>query len=285
MKKLSSIFLLIILSAFYISCSPLADTDGDLLFGTNNIATGGTGSTGGTTTTTGSVIKKFSVNNSSSSAPLTVSYLYTNNKISSVNYSDDQLFTISYNQELVSKIVFTGNVGGISTKTTYDLIYNGNLLTEINEVQEVGGGSIQAKSVVTYTNGKVSKVRKSMLDDDTPPNEITYMMADFEYNANNISKFTTTTGSNLFPIPPSISSISYSDYDSKKNPFNLLPKEFNIATLLTANASLGVNGLSENNFRKITSGSETATYTYIYNKDNYPVSAKANSETSTYEYY
>lgn len=284
MKRLFSAILPVIISLFYISCSSLTDTDGDLLLGIKNpkpVTGGGSSSTGA-----GTVLKSIS-STDSNGQPLTVNYTYTANKLSGVSYLGHQNFDIKYEGNRISQIVCnTNNITTTSSTTTYNLIYNGNQLTTVNEAQSLTPGYVQKSiSTITYSGGKLSKIRRATINDDTPPVELLYITYDLQYIGNNLSKVTTTKGDSSGVIPPVIQVINYSNFDANKNPFNTLPLEFNVATLNTLNTSFGLFGLNANNTGKVIAGADSANYIYTYNKAGFPLTATSGGETITYTYY
>ncbi|SEF96060.1 hypothetical protein SAMN05421847_1138 [Halpernia humi] len=279
MKKLISFFTLFAVLFVYNSCSPNADRDGDLLFGVQ------TPVDSGTTNPSGTIIKKVTTKDQNG-VPSIISYTYTSNQLTSVSFGGIQNFDLTYTNGKITKIASTTNIGSITSVTNYKLNYTGNQLTSVDESQDIGTGVTQnSTSVISYINGKVSKIRRGNFDFQTPPQEQSYSSYDFTWNGNNLSTVTNTSAIVAVPVPPTSQTFTYSSYDSKKNPFNTLPIEFNIATIFSFNASLALQGFSANNPTKITSGTDSGTFTYTYNSDGFPTSVTENGQTSTYEYY
>lgn len=283
MRRIVSAFLLAIISVFYISCAPLTDTDGDLLLGVKipKPTNGG----GSTSTSSGTVIKSVS-SIDANGRPLTIDYTYTANKLSGVSYNGLQNFDIKYTGNSIVQIIYNTNSSSTSYATTYDLVYSGNQLTTVNEAQNLAPGFVQKSiSTISYSGGKISKIRRASFNDDNPPVEVLYVSYDLQYVGNNVSKVTTTTGDSAGVNAPVIKVFTYSNFDSNKNPFSTLPIEFNISTLNTLNTSFGLFGLSANNTGKLVAETNAAIYVYTYNKDGFPISATSGGETVTYSYY
>jgi hypothetical protein len=240
---------------------------------------------GGTSNSSGTIIKKVTTIDQNG-APLDIGYGYTGSQLTSVSFGGTQNFNLIYTNGNITKIVSTLKLSGLNSITNYDLVYTGNQLTSINESQDLGTGVTQnSTSVITYANGKVSKIRRATFDAQMPPQEQSFISYDLTWNGNNLSSVTNTSGVVGIPVPPTPQTFTYTTFDSKKNPFNALPLEFNIATIFTLNTSLALQGFSANNPTTISSGTGSGNLTYTYNADGFPTSVTESGQTSTYEYY
>ena len=262
---LSFIFSLVIL----FSCEPGRDENGDLLFGVippNQKA----------------VLKKISTHlkdeDSGEWKNSTINYDYTDKKMVSYIEGSGESTIVTYNSdnkisELSSKgktVVFeyvddkvykiTTTIPGVSTmNTTYK--YTGKQL-----IQSV---SIQEASLAVPTKR--------------------YVERSYEYSGLNISKAVIKNGvysaDGILQMNPLAKTSTFS-YDAKKSPYQLLPTEFTI--YLAGFAPHGAALLSANNFIKMSTAGGTTptstTYTYLYDKANYPLEMKAGEEFITYEY-
>lgn len=308
MKKIFSVLLLVIISVCYISCSPIGDTDGDLLIGVkNNGGSGGTGSGGGTggSTNTGKVLSKVTTKDDNGN-DLFINYLYSNKQLTGITTSDNSLkYTISYSGNTINKIVRVVSDSGQSITYIYDLVYKNSVLTSINEVDDFGGG-FQNTGTIIYnydSSGKISHANQKIYTDNAGTN-ILFSNLDFTttYSGNNMSSYilkavigdgSATSGSSS--ITAELNSFSY---DNKINPYSTLPKIFNIADIV----GLGPNGLSSNNFTKATATTttsllippsttpitstttQTSTSTYTYDSAGYAITQTTSGDTVKFEY-
>jgi YD repeat-containing protein len=286
MKKLLSFFTLLAVFFVYNSCTPNADDDGDLLLGFNN-----TGSSGGTS----GVNKTLKAITSTDDTGETVTYNYNYNagQLTSVRTSDNSVsYDLFYENKNINKITVVRNDSTITT-TNFTITYtNGNFAGATGIATDNTGASYTNNVTAAYTNNKISKIRSELSakdpSDPTVTHDLTSLQSDITYTGNNVSTWTLTTSFPPTPpisIPPIIINTTFSDYDTKINPFGTLPKVFNIISTLYGTEGNGVTGLSVNNFRKIAvvtnADTQSATYVYTYDADDYPTKAVASNNLST----
>ena len=188
--------------------------------------------------------------------------------------------------------------GAITTTTKFTISYNNGKFVEANGTgTENTGNKFTNKITPTYTNNKISKIVSKMVGIDSADPTILYdlftLTSDITYTGNNISTWKFSTAFPLTPpisIPPIVFDTTLSDYDTKTNPFNTLPEVYNIISSLYGFDAAAVIGFSANNYRKITvstqGDTQSATYIYTYDADNYPVKGVASNNlgTLTFEY-
>ncbi|SFI24856.1 hypothetical protein [Halpernia frigidisoli] len=287
MRKIYSFFLLVLISAFSLSCSSLVDYDGDLLLGVNqNGGSGGNGGSGsgGGSSMTGKVLVKMTshtLNDAGQFEDATVTFNYVNNRF--VSYTDEagNGLNIEYNSSnKISRISAPGAVNSVFT-------YNGNVLSKVTsditgfgnlETSYTFNGANLAKTVIISTVSLFSVSIKSYLEDN------------YETTANNITKDVTkiglydpTTGDLI--ISPDAATSSYG-YDAKFAPFSLLPKEFSLYFSSLSPQTGYINSLNNPVNQTVTdqaNGTATATITYEYDTDNY--ATKASSSDGEYYIY
>jgi len=293
MKKIPAILTLILSLVFLFSCEPSRDENGDFLFGVNQ---GGSGSGGGTT-----VIKKLkSVTSKDDTGEIiTYNYSYLAGKLVSVTTSDNSIsYSLFYENNLINKMDIVEDDGSITTTTKFTVTYNNGKFIEANGAgSENTGNKFTNKITPTYTNNKISKIISKMVGIDTADPTVLYDMftvtSDITYTGNNIATWKFSTAFPLTPpisLPPIVINTTLSDYDTKTNPFNTLPEVYNIISSLYGFDTAAVTGFSANNYRKITvstqGDTQSATYIYTYDADNYPVKGVASNNlgTLTFEY-
>ena len=291
MKNVLNIFTFIFSAVILFSCEPRTDDNGDYLVGLNQTNSGS--GTGGTT----SVIKKIKsvTYDDPNAGTVTMNYTYVAGNLVSVRTSDNSIsYDLIYENNIITKINVVEESSN-TTKTNFTITYNYN--TGIF-VQATGLGSEESGTKFTNTitanfaNSKVSKVVSKLVGIDSVDPNITYDLAtkqnDLTYTGNNIAtwKLVGTVAPNPpIIIPPIIINATFSDYDNKVNPFNNLPQVFNIISSQFDEDKFGITCLSANNYKKINvvsnADNQTATYVYTYDADGYPTKAVASNDLGT----
>lgn len=280
MKKYLGYFLFIFSLLLVFSCEPNRDENGDFLFGVQNPNETGGGNGGGSTT--GRLLKKMinhSLDDNGEWEDGVITYNYEGNKL--ISYVDDSgeatLFTYNSNNK-ISKL------SGSAQNATFT--YSGDNLTKINTTV---AGIYSVNTDFTYEGAKLKKA-VSIQEISIPIPGKVYLETDYEYSGLNMVKATLKTGFYLpngeLEISPDVQTITF-QYDAKKNPYQLLPKEFFI--YLSGIAPQGAAFLSANNMTKVTQTiegvSEVTDYTYTYDSENYPTKMTGvDNEYTLYEY-
>ncbi len=286
MKKYIGHFLFIFSLLLVFSCEPNRAEDGDLLFGVQN--PGETGGNGGGTGVVKNLKSVTAIDDVGET--LTFNYIYQAGKLTSVTTSDNSVsYTLSYQNNLINHIKVVQDDGSLITTTDFAISYNNGKFVEAKGAgAESDGTTFNNTLTATYSNNKISKILSKMVGYDITDPTITYDMftlqSDITYTGNNIStwKFTTT-----FPLtppinfPPIILNATFSNYDTKINPFNTLPEAYNIISSLYGTDSTAVTGFSANNYGKLAIENQSATYIYTYDADGYPTKAVASNNLGT----
>ena len=118
-----------------------------------------------------------------------------------------------------------------------------------------------------------------------------YVQTIYEYQGENLIKATVKSGSISFTgeieLNPEAEQVLDFSYDSKKSPYRLLPKE--LVIWISGLGPQSASFLSANNVTKVTTvaggETDTQTFTYTYDSQDYPVELKGEEEEYTnYEY-
>lgn len=279
MKKILNIFAFFLSLIVIISCEPGRDENGDLLFGVNN-----TGETGGGTTNSRLLKKMVShaINEDTGEwEDSQIVYNYTGNRLVSYDDGSGELTNFTYNGN--NKI---SNLSSSSQNAVFT--YSGANLSKISST--VAGGMYTVNTDFTYTGSQLKKAI-SIQEFTFPIPSKVYIETDYEYNGLNMGKAFIKGGFYLpngeLEMNPEIQILTF-EYDNKKNPFQLLPKEFFI--YLSGIAPQGATYLSANNMTKytttiggITTDVQSATYTY--DSESYPIMMSNDlNETTKFEY-
>lgn len=283
MNKIVNIFVFIFAAFFVVSCESSRAENGDFLFGVENPG----GSSG--------VVKKLkSVTSDDGSGEIVIfNYIYASGKLAKV-WADDQSisYDLTYDGNSINKIKIVQDNGGSITTTNFDITYKNGQFSEAKGTGSEEGGSAFTNTITAnYTNKKISKLVSKMVGIDSEDPNTTYdlftVQSDIGYTGNNVStwKFSTSYPETT-PIPPIVINTRFSEYDTKKNPFNMLPETYNIISSLFGLENTAVTGFSANNYKKVSADTESATYTYTYDADGYPTKAVGSNGlgTLTFEY-
>lgn len=290
MKKIIGFVSFVFSFLILVCCEPGRAENGDLLFGLDEQG----GNNGGGTT---GVVKQLKsvTSKDETGETITYNYSYVLGKLVNVVASDHSVsYSLSYDNNTVSKIAIVQNDGSMVTTTDFTITYNNGKFVEAKGLgKENTGNSFTNTITATYVNNKISKILSKMVGIDISDPTVTYDMftlqSDIAYSGNNISTWKFST---VFPptppvtVPPIVISTALSDYDNKINPFHALPEAYHIICSLYGFDSHAVTGFSANNYRKIVVNGQSATYTYTYDTNGYPVNADAsdNLGTLTFQY-
>lgn len=290
MKNVLNIFAVIFSAFLLFSCEPSRDLNGDFLIGVNP-NTGGGGNGGGTTGIVKNLKSVTSIDGSGET--LIYNYTYASGKLIGVKASDNSVsYDLFYDNDILNKINVIQD-DGIITKTNFTITYNnGKFLKAVGLGSEDSGTTFTNTLDATYTNNKITKILSKLVGNDISDPNTTYdlftFQSDITYTGNNINtwKFSTTfPATPPISIPPLVINATFSDYDSYRNPFNNLPEAFNIISSLYGSDSTAVIGFSTNNYKKITvstdADTQSAVYTYTYDKDGYPTVGVASNNLGT----
>lgn len=277
MKKLFFPLLLIFSIFLIFSCDSKRDENGDLLFGVDDNPI--TDTETGTSRLLKKTIEHTFNDETNEWEDITTTYNYTNNKLTSVS-DGVTTSTIEYNSNNKISKVTTGS----EQVSVFE--YSGNNLSKITTTF-TGIGTIVGTFV--YNSGKLVKII-SIQDYSLPFPMKYYFEAENTFTGNNVTKTVVKPGIYLpngdLQMMPDENNIFDIKYDTKKNPFNLLPKEFFI--MFISIAPQGGAFLSANNPTEIktvnTAGTETQVSIYIYDNENYPIKMTSGEEFFIYEY-
>lgn len=266
------------------SCEPNRAENGDFLFGVQN--PGETGGNGGGNTTNKLLKKIFthSLNDDTGQYEDGItSFNYVGNKLVSVDDdSNGGQMKIEYNSSnKISKIFVEG-----ALTSTFE--YSGTTLSKITT--SITGIS-NSVTKYTFVNGNMTEsVTTSELIFSPIPVKL-YTKDTYEYLNNNVTKNTTKIGvydpvtGELVIDPGSV--ISVFQYDTKKNPFSLLPKEYNLFFSSIAPQTGFINSVNNPVKTTITEQDGTTTVTnvtYVYDAQDYVKKSSSGDEYSNYEY-
>ena len=281
MNKFINIFSFIFAAFFVLSCEPSRAENGDYLFGVNN-----PGGTGGGGSTTNRLLKKMITHLEDEDTGemedgITI-FNYTSGKLTSIDDSTSGTMRVEYNSNnKISKLL----IDGVMT-ATYE--YSGTILSKITT--EFTGVS---KSVTNYTFVEGKMVKSITVTEMTfmPIPIKLYTEDSYEYQGNNVSKNITKIGAydpvtgELVMDPGSVNTVF--EYDAKKNPFSLLPKEY-MYFYSSISPQTG-HFTSANNPLKATvteqdGTSATSTTTYIYDEQDNVTKLTSGEEYYQFEY-
>ncbi|KIA89946.1 hypothetical protein [Kaistella jeonii] len=280
MNKVLSILTFFFSIVILFSCEPNRDTNGDYLIGVNQPGGNGGGSGGGPST--GRLLKKMlshSLDDNGQFEDSEVTYNYEGNKL--VSYVDESgestLFTYNSNNK-ISKLSGSGQDAVFT--------YSGADLSKINVTV---AGVYTVNTDFTYVGTQLKKA-VSIQEFTLPIPSKVYIETDYEYSGENMVKASIKGGFYLpngdLQMNPEVQTFSF-QYDTKKNPYQLLPKEFFI--YLSGIAPQGAAFLSANNMIKVTQVLDVVTevteYSYTYDSENYPIKMSgADDEYTIYQY-
>jgi len=288
------IFGVFVLSA----CTPNQDADGDLLNGIDYDWTNNGGGNGGPTPT--KLLKKVTIDDAGDIVTYTYTY-NTDKKLTGITTDDNSLkISITYLASgNIEKIVRTeNNMGTVSTEEIVP-VYAGGKIDKTNVTHTENGKSIKSIGTITYSsNGWPSAIKEDIYDESN-----TKIAANFAstltYSGNNITRwnFKSSFATGL-PVPvfdflqEMELTANLSEYDDKINPYNLLPKDYLIATVHAEADASSITGFAKNNARKIgitvvfagTPLSDSQAVVYLYDKDGYPTTATSTDIVTKFEY-
>ncbi len=281
------------------ACSPNQDADGDLLNGVDYDWTNTDGGNNGGTTPS-KLLKTVTIND----AGEVVTYTYTynaNKKLTGITTDDNNLkINITYLASgNIGKIVRTeNNMGTVSTEEIVP-VYTGGKIDKTNVTHIENGKSIKSVGTVTYnSNGWPSAVKEDIYDESNTKIAANFAST-FTYSGNNITKwnFKSSFATGL-PVPvfdflqEMELTADLSEYDDKINPYNLLPKDYLIATVHAEADASSITGFAKNNAKKIgitvvfagTPMADSQSVVYIYDKDGYPTTATSKDVVTKFVY-
>ncbi|WP_027377041.1 hypothetical protein [Kaistella palustris] len=275
MKSLLPIFSLLFSAVVLWSCEPGRDENGDFLFGVDP-------GSGGTPVTASRLLKKMS------SHELNEDTGEWEDSDITYNYTDRKL--VSYTENGGEPTVFTYNannrISGLSNSgQSASFEYSGSTLSKIvTTIPEFA----TITSDFTYTNAQLTKT-VSVQEYTFPVPSKLYIETTYAYTGANMTTATVKSGMYVngeLQLSPEIQVLTF-EYDTKKSPYQLLPREFIL--FLTGIGPQGAAYLSANNFTKFTSTvgpvSDVSAFTYTYDSQNYPTLMKGpEEETVKFEY-
>lgn len=262
------------------SCEPGRAENGDLLFGVNE-----GGGNGGGGTAINKILTKVTGPDDENGGTYTINYNYTGSLLTGVSTSNNSYSeTITYSGANISKIVRIQDDNGERETITNDFVYNGSTLTKINQKTEASGSVItQQTTVFSYDSvGNIAKIVTSTNDAGTPPTVLFTVTSDFTYSGANISTWDNAFSTNSVPVI-TIKSV-FSDYDNYKNAYNTLPKSYCLYAVHEDTDTIGIYGLSKNNFKTVIANGQSQQIVYQYDADNYTKSMSSNGVTVQFEY-
>ena len=293
-------YLALIFGLFMLSsCDPNQDANGDFLIGAdydpNNTPDPGTPGN-----TAGKLLKKITIDDEGDVSGFNYTY-NADKKLTAVATGDNSLkIAITYQTGgNIAKILRTDNsTGSISTQEIVP-VYTNNQITKINVTRTESSGSVKSIATVNYAaNGWPSSVKEDIYNPENTQVIANYDSS-FSYVGSNISqwKYQATLKAGL-PVPifdflqELKLTVNLSEYDGKINPYNLLPKDFLIATVHSEADASSITGFAKNNSAKINvifnfggaNIEDTQSVKYVYDKDGYPTSVQSPDILTTFEY-
>lgn len=281
MRKLFNYLSLILCLVLVVSCDPAVADDGGLLF---NVDHNGEVVLPPTNTTSKKLSKITGKDDDGND--YSINFSYVGNNLMTITTSNNMYsYSLTYNtaNEIINIKKVEDDAGDVIVNTI-DLIYENSILTKTNRTLSADGDNIKFSGAVTYNaTGMPTKFKETYFNPENPTQESVSITSDMQYDNSNISKWNLKFYMNP-DHPVSIFGfdidMAFSNYDTQKNPFNLLPKNFNIAALHLEIAQQGATSFAKNNARTIKAVTNaqtiTSNVTYTYDKDNYPL-------TSSYE--
>lgn len=297
MRKLKLLFSILIAALLFVSCVPEADENGNLLHGIGSGGNSGGGGNGGGGTSVVKLLSKIT-NTDDNGNPYTINYKYTTGKLTTITTSNNTYtYNFTYNGDNVAKVVKTETDNGDLVTTTFTPVFStSNVLTKLDAVMESGGTNVRNSTTnfVYNTSGKVTDINtvEFFIDPiDNSPEVLYNITSKFQYNGSNISSWDFTIAypsSSPIVIPPINIKSAFSNYDSRKNPYNTLPLFYNLLAIHEDIEASSFIGLSVNNPKTITAvtnaGVQSGNATYTYDSDGYATSVTSDGETIKYEY-
>ncbi|SHK27992.1 hypothetical protein [Epilithonimonas mollis] len=297
MKTILYIFGLLLIT----SCSPTADENGDFLHGVDyetGIDTGG--NNGGSGTAPDKLLKKVTINDEGDILVYTYNY-NSSKKLTGVTTDDGSIkIDITYESSgNIAKIVRTENSMGVISTEEIVPTYTSNQITKLNVTHKEAGGSIKSVANLTYaSNGWPASIKEDIYTEDNTKIAANFV-SNLSYSGNNISKwnfkssFVTGLPVPVFDFLQEMElTVNLSKYDNKINPFNLLPKDYLIATIHAEADASSITGFAKNNSTSINvifnvagnTMQDTQSAIYLYDKDGYPTSVTATDIVTKFEY-
>ena len=288
MTKLFHYLSFVFLLGLMVSCEPSTDENGDLLHGVKETPI----TTNPGTSTTNKNLKKI-VEVDEDGETLTIDYLFVGSKLTKVTAKstegESNEYNLIYANDIITKIdiVRVLEAGEPPVNISMSLTYaNGKLTKAAGKGIAEGIDMFTNTSDFSYSNGKLSKVSTNYLMG--PGTLFSSLESIITYQGDNINNWKLTT--TAMGLPPIISTIAFTSYDSYKNPFSSLPEAFNTFSTNYGMGSSAFGGLSKNNFvdaSAVTMGiSNSFKCVYTYDKDGYPtkgVKADGSSIAFTYQ--
>lgn len=230
------------------------------------------------------VLSKMKVNETGA-VSYDVDYHWASGKLMSVSTSNNSFSSIlQYNGNELIKIIAVSGQGSTVKNTTSTLIYTTGRLTQVNSIitSPSLATTIFTKKYTYDSNGKVTKVKYESANQSSPTVITGTWDVDLEYINSNISKVTV-----IFNNTTSIS--TFSQFDSNRNPFNTIPKDYNLASLnYDTSVDSGIEGLSPNNSKKSVLtflGNTVNLFSVLnYDSDGYPSKITNSNGYNEYQY-
>lgn len=286
MKKIFNYFSVALCLGFMVSCEPSMADDGGFLFGLDDVpGNNNTGNPGQVQKSIKKIVEK-----DSDGEVLTVDYTYASNKLSVVKAKstdgDDNTYNLIYNGDIITKIDLIQNDPAGVMKVTMDLTYASGKLSKASGKGIMDGtDSFTNVSVFSYTAGKLSKVSTTYTGESQPA-PFLQVESTLGYTGDNLSTWKLSTAYAGLPI---VMDTTFGNYDAFKNPFSAVPEAFTIFSTNYGTGTSAFGGLSKNNYQSLKTTVmgmiANVTCVYTYDKDGYPtkgVRSDGGSITFTY---
>lgn len=285
MNNIFSLFFILFLVLAVFSCDSKRDTDGDLLFGVDDIPVE-SGST-----THKNIIKIVETLDGESTV---IDFNYTSSKISSVHYNSpdfDNQISVNYTGDQITGLTATVTENAETTVTAYNFVYEGSKLVGANAETKLGTELLRKNKItLTYnTSGKLQNVTDITLN-PTTNEEMMKNVMDVQFSGENLSLVRNAMTTNP-PTQTIVLETRFSNFDANKNPLLTLPVPLKIALgyfVTNAGAMNVPSALSANNFKTfktlVSGTSTTQNFTYLYDADNYPTKGTSENYVITYTY-
>lgn len=210
-----------------------------------------------------------------------VNYVYNGDKLTSVNSSDNSIsYTVDYTGNQITKITGKGIQGDPDVVFVSNLVYTGGQLTQTNGTRTDGAAVEDFITNYTYNAGKIASAVTTFYQAGTTTVTGT-ITGTFQHSGNNLTNWTL----NLQGMIPLNIVTTFSNFDSKHNPFNTLPLEFNLANCNLDLIHSGASGFSSENALNMNVAGTGYTVNYTYDADNYPTKIVSPDTTLDITYY
>lgn len=295
MTKIFNYLSFVFLLGVMVSCEPSSDMDGDLLHGVKDVPI-----TSNPDDTAKKLLKKVTLDEEGDITVFNYNY-DQNKKLTSVTTDDNNItINVSYLPSgSIDKIVKISKVVGDEGSQEIVPVYSNGLITKLQITHTQNGNRIKSVANLSYAaNGWLSAISEYVYD-EANPGDVATLVSSFKYAGDNIADWSFKLKINpSFPVPvfdflkETDIAFNLSNYDTKINPYNLLPKDYLIMMAHTSSDGSGILGFAKNNATKVkvkvlfmgNTIEESQDQQYTYDKDNYVISSGSGDAKAKFEY-